>query len=58
MLKQRVLDFLAALDLPKTRFAGKIGITAKALSRWLDGDLNLSQATQTRIDEFLKQFNW
>ena len=57
MLKIRVQNFLDALGLPKSRLSAKVGISAKALSRWLDGDLNLSQATQKRIDEFLKKFN-
>ena len=57
MLKIRVQNFLDALGLPKSRLSAKVGISAKALSRWLDGDLNLSQATQKRIDDFLKKFN-
>lgn len=57
ILKNRVLTFLEALGLPKSRFAAKVGISAKALSRWLDGDLNLSQSTLKRINDFLLRFN-
>lgn len=57
MLKNRVENFLEELDLPKSRFAKKVGISVSALKRWLDGDLELSQATQKRIDKFLTKFN-
>ena len=57
MLKNRVENFIEELDLPKSRFAKKIGISVSALKRWLAGDLELSQATQKRIDRFLTKFN-
>lgn len=57
MLRNRVENFLEELDLPKSRFAKKVGISVSALKRWLDGDLELSQATQKRIDKFLTKFN-
>lgn len=57
MLRNRVKNFLEGLDLPKSRFAKKVGISVSALKRWLDGDLELSQATQKRIDDFLSKFN-
>ena len=57
MLRNRVENFLEGLDLPKSRFAKKVGISVSALKRWLDGDLELSQATQKRIDKFLTKFN-
>ncbi len=57
MLRNRVENFLEELDLPKSRFAKKVGISVSALKRWLDSDLELSQATQKRIDKFLTKFN-
>ncbi len=57
-LKQRCLNLLSALDLPKTRFCRKIGISTQALNAWLRDDLKLSDATVQRIDEFLKKYNF
>lgn len=57
MLKNRVTSFINELGLPKSRFAKKIGISVSALTRWLDGDLVLSESTLNRIDEFLRRFN-
>ena len=57
LLKERVKEFLAALGLPKSRFAANVGISVGALKRWLADDLQLSLATQNRIDEFLRRFN-
>lgn len=58
MLKKRVEDFLTDLGLPKSRLAKKVGITGQSISLWLKGDLNLSDDTEKRIDQFLKKFNY
>ena len=57
-LKNRCLNLLKALDLPKTRFCKNIKISTQALNMWLRNDLNLADETEKRIDEYLKKFNF
>ena len=47
-LKNEVRRFLEVTEMPKTRFARKIGITSTALALWLNGDCNL---TDDRIEK-------
>ena len=55
--KERTIDFLNELRLPKSRFAADVGLSDVAIKKWLRGDLKLASETIDRIDGFLKSFN-
>jgi len=57
-MKARILRFLNELQLPKTRFCRGIGISTQALNAWLRDDLNLSENTLKRIDDYLRRYGF
>jgi hypothetical protein len=41
-----------------TVVARKVGLSPQAIYQWKSGTLRLSDAAQSRIDEYLKGFNY
>lgn len=50
-IKDEVIYFLRVTEQPKSKFCQKIGITATALNRWLNGEINLSDKHIEKIKE-------
>lgn len=55
--KERAKSFIQEIRLPVTRFAQNVGLCAGTMHQWFRGDLELSEQSLKRIDEFLKSFN-
>ncbi|MBQ2174685.1 MAG: helix-turn-helix transcriptional regulator [Alphaproteobacteria bacterium] len=57
-LVERLNKFLDEVGVPMTVVARKVGLSPQAIYQWKSGTLRLSDAAQSRIDEYLKGFNY
>lgn len=57
-LIKRCCNFIDEFGIPITVFCRKISISTKAFYDWKNGKLNLSDNTLTRIDNYLKTYNF
>ena len=55
-LVERLNKFLDEVGVPMTVVARKVGLSPQAIYQWKSGTLRLSDAAQSRIDEYLKGF--
>ena len=56
-VKERTKQFIHEIRLPVTRFAKDVGLSAGAIHQWFSGELELSEQTINRIDDFLRSLN-
>ena len=57
-LKSRCVRFLSELEIPVTRFRGKISLSKSGYYGWISGRLNLAETTLQRIDEYLTKYSF
>lgn len=57
-LVERLNKFLDEVGVPMTVVARKVGLSPQAIYQWKSGTLRLSDVAQSRIDEYLKGFNY
>ena len=55
-LQDKTAQTLKAIGIPVSVFCRKIGFSDTAYYRWLHGDLNLSEATERRIKDYIRKF--
>ena len=56
-VKERTKQFIQEIGLPVTRLAEDVGLSANAIHQWFRGELELSEQTINRIDDFLRSLN-
>lgn len=57
-LVERLNKFLDEVGVPMTVVARKVELSPQAIYQWKSGALRLSEAAQSRLDEYLKSFNY
>lgn len=57
-LRSRLQRFFEDSGVNKTAFMKKVGISRTTLYSWLNGTINISPNIQSRIDQYLEQFNY
>lgn len=57
-LIERVNNFLAEMGVPMTVFAKKVNLSTRAIYAWRQGDLILSNATLSRISDYLNKYGF
>lgn len=57
-LLARCQKFMATLGVPVTAFCRSVNILPTAFYSWKNGTMKLSDTTLTRIDEYLKNYNF
>lgn len=57
-LDQRCQAFIKELGVPVTKFCQNIKLSRTSLYDWMNGKINLSHQTLTRIDEYLKKYGF
>ncbi len=55
--KQKVQAFLTEFEMPKEKLCKRLGISRQIMRSWLNGELNLSDATIERIENFLSKYD-
>ena len=58
MLKQRVKNLIADLELPITVFCRKVQISQSAYYRWMDGTINFKEETEDRVRAVLDKYGF
>lgn len=54
-LKEQAKKILSECDIPVTKFCRRVGISGTSFYRWQSGDLRLSEATETRIRNYINE---
>ena len=57
-LSERVTAFLDELSITKTAFCRNVKLSVSSLWRWQHGELELSNETLQRIDDYLTKYNF
>lgn len=57
MLKERLKEFRKH-GMPMTKVAKEVNLSPQSIYMWLRDELKLSEATEHRIDEYLRQFGF
>ena len=57
-LKERCKQFLNELGVKATRFADNVGIGRSTYYKWLNGEIELSENLEKKIDEYLRKYGF
>lgn len=57
-LQERCIKFMNDAGVPVTKLCKAVNLSTTALYKWRRGELNLSSATEARIDEHLQKFGY
>ena len=57
-LIERFNKFIIEVGVPMAVVARKVRLSPQAIYQWRSGALRLSDAAQSRLDEYLKSFNY
>ena len=55
---ERAIRFLDEMGTPSTKFCERVQIAGSTFYAWRSGKLKLSDDTLTRIDEYLRRYNF